>query len=279
MMRKLTPLFIFGIVLFFTLQGCNQSETELQRDREKTIMRKIGHDVLLSANDSLSLVRPIVYENNTYRIQFGSDFSFLPDNLVNTIDTLIKVSLPYDNYLVQVENCKTKEVVYSYEINPFSPTAEVACKTREQPEACYEIVVQFYTQEENSTSLFLYILLAVLVFTIAIYFYLKKQRPNSVDGIVLGAYVYSPKKMTLTLVNNTIELTSKESELLSLLYASVNETVDRETLLNKVWGDEGDYVGRTLDVYISKLRKKLEHDPSIQLKNIRGVGYKLIVEV
>jgi len=66
--------------------------------------------------------------------------------------------------------------------------------------------------------------------------------------------------------------------LLSLLYASVNETVNKETLLNKVWGDEGDYVGRTLDVYISKLRKKLESDTSIKLKNIRGVGYKLIVE-
>ena len=84
--------------------------------------------------------------------------------------------------------------------------------------------------------------------------------------------------MTLTLINNTIELTSKESELLSLLYESVNHTVDRETILNKVWGDEGDYVGRTLDVYISKLRKKLENDSSIQLKNIRGVGYKLIIE-
>ena len=66
--------------------------------------------------------------------------------------------------------------------------------------------------------------------------------------------------------------------MLSLLYASVNETVNKETLLNKVWGDEGDYVGRTLDVYISKLRKKLESDTSIKLKNIRGVGYKLIVE-
>jgi DNA-binding response OmpR family regulator len=76
----------------------------------------------------------------------------------------------------------------------------------------------------------------------------------------------------------TIELTSKENELLSLLNEFANETVTKETILHKVWGDEGHYVGRTLDVTISKLRKKLEHDASIQIKNIRGVGYRLIIE-
>ena len=65
---------------------------------------------------------------------------------------------------------------------------------------------------------------------------------------------------------------------MSLLYEYANETVNKETILNKVWGDEGDYVGRTLDVYVSKLRKKLENDASVELKNIRGIGYKLIVE-
>ena len=84
--------------------------------------------------------------------------------------------------------------------------------------------------------------------------------------------------MVLIRKEKTIELTSKENELLSLLYEFANETVNKETILNKVWGDEGDYVGRTLDVYISKLRKKLENDSSIELKNIRGIGYKLIVE-
>ena len=84
--------------------------------------------------------------------------------------------------------------------------------------------------------------------------------------------------MILIRQEKTIELTSKESDLLNLLYESVNNTVDRETILNKVWGDEGDYVGRTLDVYVSKLRKKLENDSTIQLKNIRGIGYKLIVD-
>jgi DNA-binding response OmpR family regulator len=55
--------------------------------------------------------------------------------------------------------------------------------------------------------------------------------------------------------------------------------VERDEILNKVWGDDGDYVGRTLDVFISKLRKKLEADACVKIVNIRGVGYKLVVDV
>ena len=279
-MRKLVHLIIFGIVFFFTLQGCKKDEPQLQHDREEVIMRKIGHEILLLSNDSNSIVRPISHEGNKYRIQFESSFSFLPDDLIKTIDTIVKSALPYDNYLVQVVECETDLVVYSYEIDEFLPFSEVvACKTREQPEACYEIVIQFIAKEKESTGIVLYILLVILLFSIGVYIYIKNKPHVNDEGIEIGAYLYNKKKMTLTLINNTIELTSKESELLNLLYESVNNTVERDTILNKVWGDEGDYVGRTLDVYISKLRKKLENDSSIQLKNIRGIGYKLIVEV
>jgi len=278
-MRKLTSLFILGTLFFVFFQSCKNEESEINHDREEVIMRKIGHEILLSVNDSFSLVNPIIHEGNKYRIQFESNFSFLPDDLVKTIDTIIQVTLPYDNYLVQVEECESSQVVYSYEIDGSSILPEVACKSREQPEACYEIIIQLISNEEVKTSnALLYVLLVIILLLIGIYIYIKKKQPINREGIVIGAYLYNPKNMTLTLVDNTIELTSKESELLSLLYESVNDTVDRETILNRVWGDEGDYVGRTLDVYISKLRKKLEHDSSIQLKNIRGIGYKLIVE-
>ena len=280
-MIKWCHLLFFGILFFFTLQGCEKEESENQHAHEEVIMRKIGHEILLLSNDSTSLVRPIIFEENKYRIQFDSSFSFLPDDLVIMIDTIVRNTLPYDNYLVQVEACESNEVVYSYETDVFSsvpfPDA-VACRTREQPEACYEIVIQFIKEEKQNSNVYLYVLLFVVVISIGGIIYLKKKQTINAGQIVIGKYLYDPKKMTLTLINNTIELTSKESELLNLLYESVNETVDRETILNRVWGDEGDYVGRTLDVYISKLRKKLENDTSIEIKNIRGVGYKLIVE-
>lgn len=65
--------------------------------------------------------------------------------------------------------------------------------------------------------------------------------------------------------------------MLDLLYTNINQNVTREDILQIVWGDEGDYLGRTLDVFISKLRKKLETDPNIKIVNIRGVGYRMVL--
>jgi len=62
-----------------------------------------------------------------------------------------------------------------------------------------------------------------------------------------------------------------------LLHASANSTIERDVILNAVLGDDGDYAGSTLDVFILKLRKKLETDESLTIVNIRGVGYNLIM--
>ncbi|MBL6447968.1 winged helix-turn-helix transcriptional regulator [Fulvivirga sp. 29W222] len=83
--------------------------------------------------------------------------------------------------------------------------------------------------------------------------------------------------MTLSHKYKTTELSGKEADLLYLLYSSENQTLKREYILKVVWGDEGDYVGRTLDVFISKLRKKLVADTSLKIINIRGIGYKFVI--
>ncbi len=95
--------------------------------------------------------------------------------------------------------------------------------------------------------------------------------------ITIGAYQYNKHNMMLSMNNESVELTGKESDLLLLLNTSINNTIDRDVILNAVWGDEGDYIGRTLDVFISKLRKRLEGDPNLKIVNIRGVGYKLVL--
>ena len=102
--------------------------------------------------------------------------------------------------------------------------------------------------------------------------------PNP-NWISLGKYHFDKLNSELILEEQRIELTSKEADLLFLLYETVNTTIERDVLLNKVWGDEGDYIGRTLDVFISKLRKKLEFDERIKIVNVRGVGYKLVMDV
>lgn len=93
----------------------------------------------------------------------------------------------------------------------------------------------------------------------------------------IGKYQFDQRNMNLVFENEKIELSSKESDLLLLLYNAANTTLERGDILKNVWGDEGNYIGRTLDVFISKLRKKLEADTNIKIVNVRGVGYKLIL--
>jgi DNA-binding response OmpR family regulator len=80
-----------------------------------------------------------------------------------------------------------------------------------------------------------------------------------------------PRKAAIT------ELTAKENKLLLIFARSPNAVIERTRLQKEIWEDEGVIVGRSLDMFISKLRKKLETDPSIQLINIHGKGYRLEV--
>ena len=68
-MIKWNYLFILGAAFFFSLQGCEMEESRIQHDRLEVIMRKIGHEILLLSDDSTSVVRPIVYKNDKYRIK------------------------------------------------------------------------------------------------------------------------------------------------------------------------------------------------------------------
>lgn len=118
---------------------------------------------------------------------------------------------------------------------------------------------------------------------LVVFFSKKKQgtippiQPDDSETVLFGNTRFDQKNMVLVFENEKTELSSKESHLLSLLYAHVNKTIEREQILKVVWGDEGDYIGRTLDVFVSKLRKKLESDPRVKIVNIRGIGYKFIV--
>ena len=76
--------------------------------------------------------------------------------------------------------------------------------------------------------------------------------------------------------NETEKLTTKETELLSLLCAHVNEILERNFALKTIWIDDNYFNARSMDVYITKLRKKLKADPGIEIINIHGKGYKLI---
>ena len=81
-MKKWVPILTFGVLMFLIFEGCKTAAPEIEQDREEVIMRKIGHNILLSSGNAISLVKPIIKEENQYRIQFDSDFGFPPEFLI-----------------------------------------------------------------------------------------------------------------------------------------------------------------------------------------------------
>ena len=254
-------------------------------ERIEVALRMIGHQVLLSSGDSTSRVLPIKKEDEKYRVTFDAEFGFNPDTLVVTIGRVFTDAHFKTSYILSVEECADQEVVYSYQIGTIDDPDIVPCRSRDIPIGCYSLLFTLletpsaFPEGETAQVNNQLIALIIVLMLGAILVLLKQRHQKREDPniIALGDYRFDKRNTELQFKEERIELTSKEADLLLLLFDAANTTITREIILNKVWGDAGDYVGRTLDVFISKLRKKLEADPKVKIVNIRGVGYKLVI--
>jgi len=278
-------------------------EESIDEKRNKVAMRMIGHEILTNLGDSESRIMPIEKIDDHYKISFEFKFEFDPDDIVSIIDrVMVQTKIAY-NYLVEVEQCETEEVVHSYAIG----VGMAPCRGRVLPKDCYSLLItildgttydsssnsstskklpsvdSFLTSSEaNASNLFKspFLIIPLLFLVGFIGYFFKKKNPVEIDPnlVLIGASQFDKRNMALSFEDKKIELSNKEAELLSLLHTSANAPIERDVILQRVWGDEGDYVGRTLDVFISKLRKKLEADASVKIVNIRGIGYKLVMD-
>lgn len=102
-------------------------------------------------------------------------------------------------------------------------------------------------------------------------------KESEVTQYTIGKFIFDPVLRTLTLNDNQEKLSPKESELLSLLCANMNQILPRENALRAIWGDDNFYTTRSMDVYITKLRKYLKPDSNLSIENIHGSGFRLIL--
>ncbi|PKQ61017.1 DNA-binding response regulator [Labilibaculum filiforme] len=100
---------------------------------------------------------------------------------------------------------------------------------------------------------------------------------STLEEFKLGRFLFDSKKQFLQDGDTTIKLTTKESELLKLLCNNVNKVLERNLALRTIWSDDNYFNARSMDVYITKLRKHLKPEPGIEIINVHGRGYKLIM--
>ena len=250
--------------------------------RREVLLRKIGDELLTQSGDSKSRVLPVKkIGENEYQIRFEHELSFQPDSLVNTTRRLLAKDPLARDYVVNVLNCGNSSVAYGYAISNNKKDDIVACRGRVQPKGCYLVNIKFKPTGINTAKNgYLLGSLSFLAFVGFIFLRSVKPRRALPDGrhtdmFTLGSMSFDAEARKLMINGKGIDLTRTETRVLRIFAMSPNEAIERSRLQKEIWEDEGVIVGRSLDMFISKLRKKLEPDPNIKIAVIRGKGYKL----
>lgn len=289
------------ILAFLSLFIISNIKAETKDQRIKVNLRSICHEFLMQIQDSTSRIMPIEFIDGRYKVSFERNFSFEPDFLLFATYKLYEEKDIKEKFIVEVEECFTKALVHSFEIGN---TDMKACKRRGLPTTCYDFYFTEITnypikdltikesKEEDQSSWRWLLVFGGVIIILLLYFISKKQLPpiqkdeNKSDStieiedhyILIGEYRFNKKNMKLEFEDKQDDLSTKEADLLLLFNKNEDRILERDYILNQVWGDDGTYSGRTLDVFISKLRKKLENDSNLKIINVRSVGYRFVKE-
>lgn len=270
---------VFASIMLLLSNKKNEPAPELV----KITLRDVGNKLLLSNRDSTSLILPIQkIGDSKYQLSFEKALAIHPDSLIAIVARSFKqANLPVD-YQIEVKQCEDLEVAYSFLKYANQGKSIIPCRGRIIPQKCYIIEVRFLEKIANSLNNYFWfwivLLLVSLILTFVFFPKRKKTKPTNLineNSILIGKFHFYPSENKLMLETKEISLSKKEVELLSLFVANQNKIIKREELSKKVWEDHGVFVGRSLDTYISKLRKKLIEDETLKLTNIHGIGYIL----
>lgn len=285
---KLKSLFILTLVVFTFLSWkfidqAGAKTTRFQDQHLKVTLRNIAHQLLLSAGDTTSRVLPVInLGTHSFLLQFQNQIAIQPDTLVAIFQFNMKDEGTTQEYIVEVLSCLTKEIVYAFEIYEDKESNLVPCLGRSLPLGCYDIKMTIPNKQIASAK-YIPLMVSFIACVFSFFLLLKKKGKemtgisNTIQstGLQLGHLWFFPDKQLLKSGKESISLTTKENQVLRILASKPNQILSRDQLQKEVWEDEGVLVGRSLDVFISKLRKKLEPDPNLKIVNAHGKGYRL----
>lgn len=282
--KYLFTLIVLSFIFVICAAFSKDDNVDFNGARREVLLRRIGHELLLQSGDSTSRVLPVVeIAENKYQIKFENELTFQTDSLVSITQRLLGKDPLIGDYVVNVLNCGNSSVAYGFAISKNKKDDIVTCIGRKQPKACYMINIKFKPTSINIVKNG-YLLggLSFIGFVGFVYFRFFKPKsvlPKENDSKIFtfGAVLFDLEKKQLLINTETIDLTGTETRLMVIFASSPNETIARSRLQKEIWEDEGVIVGRSLDMFISKLRKKLELDPGSNIIVVRSKGYKLEV--
>ncbi|MBK8555432.1 MAG: response regulator transcription factor [Lewinellaceae bacterium] len=276
----LLPLFALPM-LAWLLPGTPQREAAaLSPDKINLALRRTADGLLRQAGDSTSRIPAIEQTSaSVWRVRLEQPFHYeqLPALLQASLDRF-GIRQPYD---VALRRCADATIDLGYHQQDYVRTGVVPCQGRDLPEICHFIEITFLSPAEKNTfwtgkSWLFFLLWGGL----AGFWFLKRQKQTSAPSTDAPWLIFGNSRLDalgqVLLCNGTRHmLTYREAKLLRLFASSPDQLLEREFILQEVWADEGILVGRSVDVFVSRLRKKLAADPSVSIVAVHGVGYRL----
>jgi hypothetical protein len=270
------------VLVLIGFKARNVNDWSFSQAGELTRMRNIGHLALLSSGDASSRVLPVQEVSpGSYQLRFENPFTPVTDSLVKIVANQLGSQRAYS---LELREAGSQDILYSFVVSEDSSKTIIPCLDRPLPLGEYELLIRFPVNQSKAGYL---IGAGVFLVLLAGGWFLFSGKPAppaplpSDDGenrhpfLSLGRYRFYNAQQKLELDGVETELTGKESHLLSILAESPNTIVERSRLQKEVWEDQGVIVTRSLDIFISKLRKKLQADPTVKIVNVHGRGYKL----
>ncbi len=281
----LTSIFLLQL-LWFAFESSKKKQT-FSTEKVNLALRRTAHLLLKEAGDSTSLIPPVHQTNeHTWLLQLERSFAY--EKLPTLLQQSFEINQIQANYNVSILSCADGTLLLGYNFQDYAQNKDLTCGGRMNTTDCRNIQVTLLGAAENTPYLPWFCWLFA-IFLAAILFYLsqkkvaKKSNEQTLKAnettawITLGQSRFAVANQTLICNNVTHSLTYREAKLLHLFVQNQNQVLECSFILENVWADEGILVGRSLDMFVSRLRKILRDDDAIQLVAVHGVGYRMDV--
>lgn len=261
-------------------------------DKVNLALRRTAHLLLQAAGDSTSNIPPVERTAlHTWLIRLERNFDY--NHLPALLEASLKQHQITNSYDVSVVSCLDNTILLGYNQADLAPDQSVPCQAREMDSLCNNLQVSFLVPAKPRQTLPLAgwiisaVLAAVLYFLGLKYWKpaIESEKPASLATTNSSNTWLTFGQSRLDVSNQRLEcgqekhhLTYREAKLLHLFAQHPNQVLERNTILEQVWADEGILVGRSVDMFVSRLRKLLRADESVQIVAIHGVGYRMEIK-
>jgi len=267
------------------------ADSKLFAEKVNLGLRRTAHYLLAELGDSTSRIPAVEQlKDGVWFVRMEQSFNY--DRLPGFLQESFDLQGIHDDYNVAVLDCASGELQLGYNFGDFSQSQNATCGGREQVQKCYNLQVTFVdaaASSPNRSNMWWMLAGSFAIAGISIAFWRKPPQNAALatasdapttegeEPLIFGNSQFNANNLVLLSSETTHQLTYREAKLLQLFVSHPNQLLARDFILKAVWEDEGIIVGRSLDVFVSRLRKMLRNDNLTQIVTVHGVGYRLEV--